>query len=129
MFYEFKIDLNVFLKNYGIFLALGIVLIIVLVIVGLLVFNQSRKKKINKSGADSFISWIEALGDKDNIIEISGNRSRLVVSLKDTDKINRNTLDKLGVKNIIMMNNKITLVINNDASLIAKEINQNLLQK
>ena len=106
MFYEFKIDLNVFLKNYGIFLALGIVLIIVLVIVGLLVFNQSRKKKINKSGADSFISWIEALGDKDNIIEISGNRSRLVVSLKDTDKINRNTLDKLGVKNIIMMNNK-----------------------
>ena len=125
MFYEFKIDLNVFLKNYGIFLALGIVL----VIVGLLVFNQSRKKKINKSGADSFISWIEALGDKDNIIEISGNRSRLVVSLKDTDKINRNTLDKLGVKNIIMMNNKITLVINNDASLIAKEINQNLLQK
>lgn len=129
MFYEFKIDLNVFLKNYGIFLALGIVLIIVLVIVGLLVFNQSRKKKINKSGANSSISWIEALGDKDNIIEISGNRSRLVVSLKDTDKINRNTLDKLGVKNIIMMNNKITLVINNDASLIAKEINQNLLQK
>ena len=129
MFYEFKIDLNVFLKNYGIFLALGIVLIIVLVIVGLLVFNQSRKKKINKSGANSSISWIEALGDKDNIIEISGNRSRLVVSLKDTDKINRMTLDKLGVKNIIMMNNKITLVINNDASLIAKEINQNLLQK
>ncbi len=129
MFYEFKIDLNVFLKNYGIFLALGIVLIIVLVIAGLLVFNQSRKKKINKSGADSSISWIEALGDKDNIIEITGNRSRLIVSLKDTDKINRKTLDKLGVKNIIMMNNKITLVINNDASLIAKEINQNLLQK
>lgn len=46
MFYEFKIDLNVFLKNYGIFLALGIVLIIVLVIVGLLVFNQSRKRKL-----------------------------------------------------------------------------------
>lgn len=127
MFYEFKIDLNVFLKNYGIFLALGIVLIIVLVIVGLLVFNQSRKRKINKSEANSSISWIEALGDKDNIIEISGNRSRLVVSLKDTDKINRMTLNKLGVKNIIMMNNKITLVINNDASLIAKEINQNLL--
>lgn len=129
MFYEFKIDLNVFLKNYGIFLALGIVLIIVLVIVGLLVFNQSRKRKINKSEANSSISWIEALGDKDNIIEISGNRSRLVVSLIDTDKINREALDKLGVKNIIMMNNKITLVINNDASLIAKEINQNLLQK
>lgn len=129
MFYEFKIDLNVFLKNYGIFLALGIVLIIVLVIAGLLVFNQSRKKKINKSGADSSISWIEALGDKDNIIEITGNRSRLIVSLKDTDKINRKTLDKLGVKNIIIMHNKITLVINNDASLIAKEINQNLLQK
>lgn len=88
-----------------------------------------RKKKSRKPVPTSFVPWIEALGNKDNIIEATGNRSRLVISLKEISKINREALDKLGVKSLIMMNNKVTLVIDDDASLIANEINQILLYK
>ncbi len=127
MFYEFKIDLNAFLKNYGFYLALGIVLIIVFVIAAILIFNKVNKRKTHKQVSTSYAPWIEALGGKNNIITANGNRSRLVISLKEISKINRESLDKLGVRSIITMNNKVTLVIDYDASLIANEINQNLL--
>ena len=70
--------------------------------------------------------WIEALGGNENIVTVSAIGSRINLSLKDKDAINRERLTELGVKSVLVMSNKVTLVVNEDCDIIANKIRDSI---
>ena len=123
-----KNDFELFLKNYAWILCIAVVVAIILTIVVIfLIKNRKRtstKKAISKAAPTE---WIDALGGKDNILEVSSTGSRLSFKLKDRDLINRQALTNLGVTSVVLMSDKITLVTNLDNQKIEENI-KNCLQ-
>lgn len=121
---ELKIDINAFLKNYGIYLALAVVALIIITIVLILIF--SRKHPKNKDSlvtiGEDYLKYIDALGGNDNIIAVKGMRSRLTITLKNINLINRESLALLGVNNVLATNNNVTLVMNSDVTSLVESI-------
>lgn len=116
-----KNDFEIFLKNYAWIICVAVVVIILFVIA--LIIIKGRKKKgavVNAS------NWLDALGGKDNVIEVSSTGSRLSVKLKNKELVNKEALNQLGVKNIVSMSDKITLVSELDNSKIVEEIQKSL---
>jgi len=101
--------------------AVLLAVILSLIVLFILCF-KSKKKKISTSGD----VWLLALGEKDNIKEITAIGSRLSISLLDKEKIDREKLKELGVSNILVMSNKITLVIEGQAEKVAALIQKQL---
>jgi len=107
---------------------LAIVLIVLAVVfflaaLGILIYLIVSKKKEKK--ADGGV-WLLALGNKENIKEVSAVGSRLTVNLIDKEKIDRIKLKELGVSSILVMSNKITLVIEGKAEKVAALIKKDL---
>ena len=122
-----KNDFEAFLKNYAWLLCVivAVIIIITLVVVFLVKNKKSPAKKIESSA--SIDEWLEALGGKDNVIDVFSSGSRLSVKLNNQDSINRDALTKLGVTSIVKMSDKLTLVTNLDNQKIVEKI-QNSLQ-
>ncbi len=107
---------------------LAIVLIVMAVVfflaaLGILIYLIVSKKKENEANGSV---WILALGNKENVKEVSAVGSRLTVNLEDKEKIDRTKLKDLGVSSILVMSNKITLVIEGKAEKIAALIKKDL---
>lgn len=101
------------------FVATGILMIATVVV--LIIFLKKKKAvKVDDS------LWIDNLGGKDNIESVSQVGSRINLVLKDKEIINKDNLKELGVKSVLVMSNKVTLVIENNAEDIAKAINDGL---
>jgi len=97
-------------------------LLIVAILVFLVIFFGKRKK-------NSFVdesAWLSALGGKENIVSVSAIGSRINLSLKDKEKIDRVKLTNLGVNSVLTMSNKVTLVIANNAVDIAETISSGI---
>lgn len=101
----------------------GLALIIFLVVFFIVI---KKKKPVEEKVEVDDSQWLLALGNKENINAVSVRGSRLSVELADDKKIDRELLTSLGVKSIITMSNKLILVIENNASLIAESINKQL---
>ena len=97
------------------------VLLVAAIIIIVYLFTHRKSKKVADSGA-----WLLALGDKDNVKEVSATGSRLSLVLVDKEKIDREKLKELGVKSVLVMSNKVTLVIEDKAEQIASSIQSNL---
>lgn len=106
-------------------LALFAILLIVPAIVVPLSIRSARRKRRNKKFSDGE-PWVFALGEKENIKEVSATRSRLSVVLVDNEKIDKELLKKLGVSSILTMSNKITLLIEEKAEEVAASIQKSL---
>ena len=107
---------------------LAIVLIVMAVVfflaaLGIVIYLIVSKKKENQ---DNGGVWLLALGNKENIKEVSAVGSRLTVNLEDKEKIDRVKLKELGVSSVLVMSNKITLVIEGKAEKIANLIKKDL---
>lgn len=101
------------------FVATGILMIATVVV--LIIFLKKKKAvKVDDS------LWIDNLGGKDNIESVSQVGSRINLVLKDKEVINKDNLKELGVKSVLVMSNKVTLVIENNAEDIANAINDGL---
>lgn len=125
-----KNDFELFLRNYAWVLCIAVVVLIILTIV--IVFVVRGKKKVKTKKIISKASgneWIEALGGKNNIIEVYSAGSRLSIKLNDVTKANREALGLLGVSSIVQMSDKITLVTNLDNQKIVETINKEIEQK
>ena len=123
-----KNDFELFLKNYAWILCIAVVVAIVLTIVIIFLIKNRKKsstKKVVSKAAPT--EWIDALGGKDNILEVNSTGSRLRIKLKDTDLVNREALTNLGVTSVVLMSDKITLVTNLDNQKIEENI-KNCLQ-
>lgn len=120
---EFKNNINTFLKNNAIWIAVGFVVIILLTLIILFLFNRNKTKKIDKTTYSiSTNDWLDSLGGKDNILEISSRGSRLTLSLKEISLINETKLKELGVTSLLKMSNKLILVIEENAAKIEEII-------
>ena len=107
---------------------LPLILIIVggaLLLIASIVFIFILLKRKN-SKKDHGSVWLEALGGKENIEDISGVGSRVTLILNNKEIINREQLKTLGVSSVLTMANKIILVIENKAEKIADIIRQEL---
>lgn len=114
----FKDDLNLFLKNNALWICLVLVAIIIATIV--IIFVVKNRKKNDKTFKGN--EWIDALGGKENIVDVTAMGSRLNVTLKNQDLIQREVLTSLGVSNIMIMSSKVTLIIEDKAEKIASII-------
>ena len=117
-----KNDFEIFLKNYAWVIALAIVLIILVTVVVILLSNRKKgvpAKVVSTAAPDE---WLEALGGKDNVVDVSSTGSRLTAKLKNKDLVNRDKLTELGVSSIVMMSDKITMVTNLDNQKIIENI-------
>lgn len=116
-------DFNSFLLNYGIWLALGVAVAVIIVFI--IMFLLGNKKKKGKVATKTFETneVFEALGGKENVLTHSKNGSRISLTLSDYDKVNEKMLNALGVDSIIKMSNKITLVVKDDADSFYKLFN------
>ena len=96
------------------------VLMIATVVVIIIFLKKKKGVKVDDS------LWVENLGGKDNIESVSQVGSRINLVLKDKEIINKDNLKELGVKSILVMSNKVTLVVEANAEDIAKAINEAL---
>ena len=96
-------------------------LFLIAFIVVLIIFL--KKKKVVK--VDNSL-WIDNLGGRENIASVTQVGSRINLVLKDKELINKDNLKELGVKSVLVMSNKVTLVVENNAENIAKAINEAL---
>lgn len=92
--------------------------VVVFLLILFLVIIPSKKKKVSFKGDD----WLIALGNKENIKEVSAIGSRVNLVLFDKEKIDREKLKELGVSSVLIMSNKVTLVIEDKAEIIAENI-------
>lgn len=122
IFDELKDNTNEFLKNNALWIALAIVGVIIITIVLFLVFNRKGKKVEPKIAEKS--EWVNALGGQENVVSSEAYGSRLAVVLNDKTKIDREKLKTLGVSSVIEMSNKITLVLEDKAELVKKELDK-----
>ena len=99
----------------------GCLLVVAAVVVLVIVFGKRKKNTIVDESA-----WISALGGKENVASVSAIGSRINLSLKDKEKIDRIKLTNLGVNSVLVMSNKVTLVIQNNAVDIAETISKGL---
>ena len=120
---ELKDDFNAFLKNNALWIALVLVGIIAITVVVILLVNKKGNKKPEVKVAEKS-AWVEALGGEENIISSEAVGSRLVVNLKDKSLLNKEALKELGVTNFMEMSNKITLLLEDKAELVKKELDK-----
>lgn len=122
IFDDLKNNLNDFLKNNALWMALVLVGIIAIVVVLILVLGRKKKNKQPKIAAKS--EWVEALGGSENICTSEAFGSRLSLKLVDKTKINREKLTTLGVTSVIEMSEKITLLLEDKAELVKQELDK-----
>lgn len=122
IFDELKDNANAFLKSNALWIALAIVGVIIITIVLILILNKKNKKEEPVIAEKS--EWVNALGGQENIVSSEAFGSRLAVVLNDKSKIDREKLKALGVSSVIEMSNKITLVLEDKAELVKKELDK-----
>lgn len=87
-----------------------LIILFVLFIISLVII------KINKKDFSSEVNkLIKYLGGKDNIINAECNMSRFKVILKDTTKVDKNGIQKLGAKGIVEIDNQLKIIFGKDA--------------
>ena len=104
----------------ALFIVGGVLFVSALVILIYLLTHREGKKSFD--GND----WIIALGNKENVKEVSANGSRLTLALVDKEKMDREKLKELGVSSVLVMSDKITLVISGKAEKVAASIQKSL---
>lgn len=65
---------------------------------------------------------VTLLGGKENIIRYEVNQSRFIVELKDTSKVNKEAIQKLGAKGIVEIENQLKIILGENASVLKKYI-------
>ncbi len=94
-----------------------IIILAILIIISLIVIKVKRKDfsiEINK--------LIQYLGGKENIIDVEVNFSRLKVTLKDVDIVDKDGIQKLGAKGIVEIDNQLKIILGPNAKQLKKYI-------
>ena len=95
-----------------------IIILLVLIIVAFSIMRS--KKKDFKFDANKLI---QCLGGKDNVIDYEVNKSRFIVTLKDVSKADKESIQKMGAKGILEVDNQLKIVLGSASSKIVKYIN------
>ena len=120
--YLYVLDFNSFLKQNALYLALGVVgLIIVVLLLCFFLSKKNGKKEPSKIRGNKS-EYIDSFGGNDNLVDYKLIGSRIEVHLKDYSKLDKEKLKSAGVDGFILMSNKLTLVLKVDAKEVYKKI-------
>ncbi len=92
-----------------------LVISIVLFVVALAITSCNKKDfkyRINK--------LIDSLGGKQNIIEYELAETRLMVTLRDVNLVNKNSIQKLGAKGIVEIENQLKIIFGDNANQLKR---------
>lgn len=96
-----------------------IIILIVLIIIALVVIKAGKpdfKYEANK--------LVEYLGGIKNITNMEVSVSRFKVTVKDTSKVNKEKIQKLGARGIVEIDNTLKIIFQEDAKKLKKCIEQ-----
>ena len=96
-----------------------IAIFLILVIISLVVIKLNKKdfsSEVNK--------LIKYLGGKDNIINAECNMSRFKVILKDISLVDKASIQKLGAKGIVEIDNQLKIIFDKDAKQLKEYIKE-----
>jgi len=94
-----------------------IIIAVVFIIILFAVLKSMKKDahlEINK--------LVEYLGGADNIVSSDYNLSRFVVTLRDSGKVNKEAIQKLGAKGIVEIDNQLKIILGNNSKTLKKYI-------
>lgn len=95
------------------------IIILVLLLISLIVIKLMKRDfsvEANK--------LIHYLGGKDNIINAECNMSRFKVILKDVSVVDKDSIQKLGAKGIVEIDNQLKIIFGKDARQLKKYIDE-----
>ena len=94
-----------------------LIIIAVLLIIAFVIVKMNKKDfsiEINK--------LITCLGGKDNILDVEVNMSRLKVTLKDMEIVDKEGIQKLGAKGIVEIDNQLKILFGPNSKQLKKYI-------
>ena len=94
-----------------------LIILSVLIIISLIIVKLRKKDfslEINK--------LIQCLGGKDNIIDVEVNMSRLKVTLKDMEIVDKDGIQKLGARGIVEVDNQLKIIFGANSKELKKYI-------
>ncbi|HHU59866.1 TPA: hypothetical protein GXZ34_02965 [bacterium] len=103
----------------------------IITIVGIVIFIIAIitvvyfKRKDN----EEYPGLLEALGGRDNLLQVELNGSRINLSLNNKKEMDREQVKQNGVSAIVMQSKKITLVVGHGSKKIFKYLSDQLKQK
>ena len=96
-----------------------VIILLILIIISLVVIKLNKKDfsvEVNK--------LIKYLGGKDNIVNAECNMSRFKVILKDTSIVDKASIQKLGAKGIVEIDNQLKIIFDKNAKQLKKYIDE-----
>lgn len=96
-----------------------IIIAIILIIIAIAITRS--KKKDFKLDANKLV---EFLGGKNNIVDYEVNKSRFIVSLKNTEIVNKEAIQKMGAKGIVEIENQLKIILGDNANQLKKYIDE-----
>lgn len=103
------------MENWIQYLIIAAVLIIIVLIV-IKLNHKDFSSEVNK--------LIKYLGGKDNIINAECNMSRFKVILKDVTLVDKASIQKLGAKGIVEIDNQLKIIFGRDAKQLKEYIKE-----
>lgn len=97
------------------YIIIGIILLIILLAV-LKAGKKDAHLQMNK--------LVEYLGGKDNIISTETNMSRFKVTLKDVSIVDKESIQKLGAKGIVEIDNQLKIILGSESKQLKKYIDE-----
>ncbi|EZP75984.1 PTS system, N-acetylglucosamine-specific IIBC subunit [Parageobacillus genomosp. 1] len=86
-------------------------------------FTESGAAPSGGGYKDVAVKYMEALGGKDNLIQIDNCVTRLRLKVKDMSKVNETELKRLGAKGVIRLNQTdVQVVVGTDVEFVANEL-------
>lgn len=123
-------DFAIWLTKYGIWIAIGVVVLIATSILVILLLRDRAKNKENEektvsSPKSSFarVDIYSLLGGRDNVIKHDRINSRIILELKDDTLIDPDLLKGIGVDSIMKMSGRTILVVKEGAESFYKLFN------
>lgn len=113
-------EFEAFLKEYGIYISLGLFGLIVLFLIFYFVYPRLKQEKTEEIKVVDPNQFYLALGGEDNITKLSMTGSRLSVELNDMGKYQEEQLKTLGVIRIIVMKSKLVLLVDETFKTVIK---------
>ena len=96
----------------------------ILIILALAIISLVVMKLMKKDFSVEANKLIGYLGGKDNIINAECNMSRFKVILKDVSIVDKESIQKLGAKGIVEIDNQLKIIFGKDARALKKYIDE-----
>ena len=94
-----------------------LIILVVLIIISLIIVKLRKKDfslEINK--------LIQCLGGKEHILDVEVNMSRLKVTLKDMEIVDKDGIQKLGARGIVEVDNQLKIIFGAKSKELKKYI-------